>query len=276
MAPFDARLVLARDGEVASRALEGVVEARAYLKPQPMQLVFEMAALRREPSREAEQLDQLLFGERFDVLEQRDGWGFGQALRDGYVGWTRLEALAPPAEPPTHWVAALRTYVYAEPAIKAAPVARLSLNALVREADRAGPFVRLEGSGYVVERHLRPLGVWATDPAEVAERFLHTPYFWGGRDSVGLDCSGLVQQALYACGVAAPRDSDQQARLGRAVDLAELARGDLVFWRGHVGLMLDRTTLLHANAYHMAVAREPLVAAIERVGEPVACRRLRL
>jgi cell wall-associated NlpC family hydrolase len=275
VAPFDPRLVLVRNGEVASRTLEGVVEARAFLQPEPMQLALPMTALRRKPSRTGEQLDQLLFGERFDVLERREGWCFGQALRDGYVGWVRLEGLAPAAEPPTHWVSALRTYVYAEPSIKAAPVGRLSLNALVREAGRDGSFVRLEESGYVAERHLRPLGTWAEDPAEVAERFLHTPYLWGGRDSVGLDCSGLVQQALYACGIAAPRDSDQQARLGRDVASAELARGDLVFWRGHVGLMLDHSTLLHANAFHMAVARETLAETIGRIGEPVAYRRVR-
>jgi cell wall-associated NlpC family hydrolase len=271
---LDPRQTLALDG-VAAAGLEGALGARRYLQPQAHRLLIPVAAIRREPSPTAEQLDQLLFGERFDVLETRDGWGFGQAARDGYVGWARLEGLDPVAEPPTHWVSALRTFAYGEPSIKSAPMARLSMNALVRETGREGEFVRLDGSGYVVARHLRPLGQWAVDPAAVAEQFLHTPYLWGGRDSVGLDCSGLVQQALYACGRAAPRDSDQQAGLGRAVAAAgELRRGDLVFWRGHVGMMLDGQTLLHANAFHMAVAAEPLAETVARVGEPTALRRL--
>ena len=200
--------------------------------------------------------------------------GFGQARRDGYVGWVRLEVLTSAAEAPTHWVSALRTYAFSEPSIKSAPVGRLSMNALGREMRRDGRFVQLQGSGWVVDHHLRRLGDWAGDPAEVAHAFLGTPYLWGGRESVGLDCSGLVQQALYACGTAAPRDSDQQARLGREVGREALQRADLVFWPGHVGIMLDAETLLHANAFHMAVAAEPLAVTLARVGEPSACRRL--
>ncbi len=280
MSPLDARLTLAR-GDAAALALEGVQEAGRYLRPEPMQAAFAVAALRREPSRTAEQLDQLVFGERFNVLERQGGWAFGQALRDGYVGWVRLETLTPAGPPPTHWVSALRTYAFGEASIKSAPVARLSMNALVRVELAEGRFARLEASGHVPQHHLSPLGAWATDVAAVAQAYLGAPYLWGGRDSVGLDCSGLVQQALYACGQAAPRDSDQQATLGRAADPEALARGDLVFWRGHVGMMLDPQTLIHANAFHMAVAAEPLAEAVGRIagsggGAPTGYRRLRL
>ena len=274
MSPLDARVTLAH-GEAASLALEGVLAARRYLAPEPLQAAFPVSAIRREPLRTAEQLDQLVFGERFDVLERRDGWGFGQALRDGYVGWVRLEVLSAALAAPTHWISALRTFAFSEPSIKSAPLARLSMNALVRAAGREGLFVRLDGGGYVVERHLSLLGVWAEDPAAVAVQYLGAPYLWGGRESVGLDCSGLMQQALYACGIAAPRDSDQQGRLGRPVEAQDLQRGDLVLWRGHVGMMLDAATLIHANAFHMAVAAEPLADTMARVGEPTACRRLR-
>ena len=278
MSPLDPRLTLARAG-AAALALEGVQEAAHYLAPEPMQAVFALAAIRREPSRTAEQLDQLIFGERFDVLERQDGWAFGQALRDGYVGWVRLETLVPAALPPTHWVSALRTYAFGEASIKSPPMARLSMNALVRVEGTEGRFARIVGAGHVPERHLSRLGEWATDPAAVALAYLGAPYLWGGRESMGLDCSGLVQQALYACGQAAPRDSDQQARLGRALDPKELGRGDLVLWRGHVGMMLDEVTLIHANAFHMTVAAEPLAEAVARVmgsdgGEPTGYRRL--
>lgn len=275
----DPRTTLAIDG-AAALALEGVLDARTYVAPEPMQAGFAVVGLRRAPSPSAEQLDQLLFGERFDVLEQRDGWAFGQALRDGYVGWVRLEALAPVGDPPTHWVSALRTYGFSEPSIKSVPVLSLSMNALVRVEGVEGRFARLAGAGFVADRHLRPLGAWAADPAAVALAYLAAPYLWGGRGSVGLDCSGLVQQALYACGHAVPRDSDQQAQLGEALDpAAGLARVDLVFWRGHVGMMLDEGTLIHANAFHMAVTVEPLAEAISRIegsggGAPTAYRRL--
>jgi cell wall-associated NlpC family hydrolase len=139
--------------------------------------------------------------------------------------------------------------------------------------------LRAEGAGWIPARHLAPIGADFSEPAATAERFLGTPYLWGGRDSVGIDCSGLVQQALYAAGLACPRDSDLQAQLGSAVDAGDLARGDLVFWRGHVGMLLDEARLIHANAWHMAVAIEPLAEAVERIarrggGEPIAFRRL--
>ena len=274
MSPHDPRLTLAR-GDAASRALEGVLDARRYLAPEAMQATASAAALRREPVPAAEQLDQLLFGERFDVLERLGDWAFGQALRDGYVGWVELSALGPAGGAPTHWVSTLRTFAFSEPSIKSAPVAQLSMNALVCADGGEGRFVHLQGSGFLAEEHLSPLGAWRDDPAAVALRYLEAPYLWGGRCSLGLDCSGLVQQALYACGRGCPRDSDQQAALGAPVDPAEgLGRGDLVFWRGHVGLMLDAETLLHANAFHMAVATEPLAQTVARVGEPMAFRRL--
>jgi cell wall-associated NlpC family hydrolase len=279
VSPLDPRLTLARGG-TAALALEGVRDAQRYLTPEPMQAGVAVSAIRREASRTAEQLDQLIFGERFDVLERQGGWGFGQARRDGYVGWVRLETLAPAGPAPTHWVSALRTYAFSEPSIKSAPLARLSMNSLVRVEGAEGRFARLGGSGFVAEHHLSPLGAWAQDPAAVALAYLGAPYLWGGRESVGLDCSGLVQQALYACGQAAPRDSDQQAALGRALDPSQgLERADLVFWRGHVGMMLDAATLIHANAFHMAVIAEPLAEAVSRIvasggGDPTGYRRL--
>ncbi len=278
MSPLDPRLTLVR-GEVAAQALEGVLDAPRYLAPEPMQAAVGVCAIRREPFRTAEQLNQLIFGERFDVLERQGVWAFGQALRDGYVGWVELETLTPATQAPSHWVSALRTYAFGEASIKSPPVARLSMNALVRVEAIEGRFARLHGSGYAPARHLSPLGAWATDPAAVALAYLGAPYLWGGRESVGLDCSGLVQQALSACGLAAPRDSDQQARLGRAVEAGGLQRSDLVFWRGHVGMMLDAETLIHANAFHMAVTAEPLSEAVLRIaksggGEPTGRRRL--
>jgi cell wall-associated NlpC family hydrolase len=278
MAPApDPRLILARDG-IAARSLEGIVPAVRYLETTLREAQVPAAALRRAPSADAEQLDQLLFGEGFEVLDEADGWAFGQAQRDGYVGYVEASALGAPGAPPTYTVKALRTYGFSAPSIKSAPVGLYSMNALLRAEGRDGRFVKTSGRWFV-EDHLAPLDAPAGDFVAVAERFIGTPYFWGGRTSLGLDCSGLVQQSLYAAGRASPRDSDQQAGMGEPVPAEQLRRGDLVFWRGHVAIMLDGSAIVHANAFHMAVTVEPLAEAVARTsatggGEPTAFRRL--
>lgn len=274
---FDPRLTLMRD-ERASTALEGLVPAARYVEPQTRQLTAASAAIRREPRAASEQMDQLLFGELFDVLEEADGWAFGQARRDGYVGFVEAAALDDQPVEATHWVSALRTYAFSEPNIKSAPSGLYSMNALVAVEAREGRFAKGVGTGWFVEEHLSPIGFGETDHAAVAERFLGAPYQWGGRESLGLDCSGLVQQALYACARACPRDTDMQAAIGAAVEGNALERGDLVFWKGHVAIVTGDNAVIHANAHHMMVAREPLDQAVERIraagaGEPTAFRR---
>lgn len=241
----------------------------------------ERAPLRAEPRSDSEQRDQLLFGEPFEVVAQDAGWAFGRAGRDGYVGYVQAAALRPDSGAPTHWVRALRTYAFPQPDFKSAPPLLLSMNALVRVVGQEGRYLEAEGAGWIAEHHLSPVDAFEPDPAGVAERFLGAAYQWGGRESLGLDCSGLVQQALYACGRPCPRDSDMQEALGRGVSADALRRNDLVFWDGHVGLMLDGRRLIHANASHMAVAAEALEEAVARKqaageGEPVAYRRLDL
>ena len=273
-ASLDAREALVLDG-VADARLEGLVAADRYVAPAPMQASAPAAAVRRAPEPDATQLDQILFGERFDVLEERDGWAYGQARRDGYVGWVTADALSGPPLAPTHRVTALRAYAFSEPDIKSVPVGLYSLNALVTGEAREGRFVRAARAGWFVEGQLAPVGTgFARDPAEVAGRFLGAPYLWGGRESLGVDCSGLVQAALHACGRACPRDSDQQRALGRERDSGEARRGDLLFWPGHVGLLSAPDRLLHATAHWMATVDEPLADALARMGPPDTVRRL--
>ena len=272
---LDPRLTLARDG-IAARSLEGIVPADRYLDTTMRQTVIPSASLRRAPSPDAEQLDQLLFGELFEVLDEADGWVFGQAKRDGYVGYVGAAALGAPGPEPTHTVRALRSYGLSAPSIKAPPTGLYSMNALVAAEGRDGRFVKTAG-GWFVEEHLAPVGEAEADYVAMAERFVGAPYQWGGRESLGLDCSGLVQQSLYACGQACPRDSDQQAAMGEPVET--LQRGDLVFWRGHVAVMTSATDIIHANAFHMAVVVETLAEAVARTigrggGEPTGYQRL--
>ncbi len=273
----DPRVTLAR-GDLAARALEGLVPAAAYADPLARGVIVPAAALRRAPGLAAEQLDQVLFGEIFDVLDEQDGFAWGQSRRDGYVGFVESAALAAANGLPTHRVAAIRTYAFAEPSIKARAFGPYSINALACIEAREGRFAKAAGTGWFIEDHLAPIGRFEVDRASVAERFLGAPYLWGGRESLGLDCSGLTQQALLACGIAYPRDTDQQERLGQPLAADELRRGDLVFWKGHVALMLDGERIIHANAHHMATAIEPLSQTRARyvaagVGEPTAYRR---
>ena len=268
----DPRITLARE-DVADVALQGVARAERFVETQPYVCRLPSAAIRAEPDEAAEQLDQLLFGESFAVLWTGRGWGLGQAARDGYVGYVRIADLARGVLEATHRVSALRAYAFSAPDIKSAPVGLYSLNALVAVEAEEGRFLKAVGCGWFAREQLSEIGVFADDPAGVALSFLGAPYQWGGRESLGLDCSGLVQQALYACGQACPRDSDMQTALGRSVEQAALRRGDLVFWKGHVGMMLDGEQLLHANAFHMQVQAEPLALAIARIGEPTAYRR---
>jgi len=275
---FDPRVTPLRDG-IAARGLEGVLAAEVYLDPKPLRCAVPAAAVRRAPDAAAEQMDQLLFGEVFEAVEEEGGFLWGQARRDGYVGFVEAAALAPAGPEPTHRVSALRTYAFAGPSIKTKASGPFSLNALVSVEAVEGRLARVAGAGWMAVEHLSPIGDFARDPAAVAERYLGAPYLWGGRESLGLDCSGLVQQALFACGRACPRDADMQQALGRPIKRQAFVRGDLVFWKGHVAIGLDARRIVHANAHHMAVAIEPLDEAVERIkaagsGEPTAFRRL--
>ena len=273
----DPRITPWRDG-IAARSLEGVMEAEVYLDPKAMSCVAPASALRAAPDANSEQMDQLLFGERFEVLEEEGAWRFGQAARDGYVGFVEASALSPAGPLPTHRVAAIRTYAFAEPSIKTRALGPYSINALVAVDAVEGRLARVVGAGWMTASHLALIGTYEEDWATVAERFLGAPYLWGGRESLGLDCSGLVQQALFACGRACPRDADQQEALGVALEAADFSRGDLVFWKGHVAIGLGDGRIVHANGHHMATAIEPLAEAITRIGaggsQPTSFRRI--
>ncbi len=275
---MDTRVTPLRDG-IAARALEGVVAAEVFLDPKEMACAVPAAAIRAAPSADAEQVDQLLFGERFAVLEEEGAFVLGQASRDGYVGYVEAAALAPAGPAPTHRVSAIRTYAFAEASIKSRASGPYSLNALVTVEAQDGKLSKAAGAGWITTAHLTPIGMFEADPTAVAERFLGAPYLWGGRESLGLDCSGLVQQALMACGLACPRDTDMQRALGAEIDAAAFGRGDLVFWKGHVAIGYGEGAILHANAHHMATAVEPLAEAMARIeaagaGPPIAWRRL--
>lgn len=275
---IDLRVTLAR-AELAPVGCEGVARAAEYAKLRRTRVSALSTSLRSAPDPTAEQVSQLLYGEGFDVLREEGTFAWGQAGRDGYVGWVETAALAGALEAPTHWVRVPRTAVLAAPKIRATTVGLLGMNAMTRVVGGSGGFSEIVGLGWVATTHLAPVGSKFRRVTEIASAFLGAPYVWGGRDGAGLDCSGLVQQALHAAGVACPRDADQQAALGREIPAGDLGTGDLVAWRGHIGMMLDAERLIHANAHHMAVAIEPLSVAVARIeaaggGAPTAYRCL--
>jgi cell wall-associated NlpC family hydrolase len=265
---FDPRLTPAR-ADLAARHLEGQVRAARFVEGALHEVTAAQAPLRDAPAPDALLLTEALKGERVTVYETTDeGWAWGQIEADGYVGWLATSALAPPGPSPTHKVAVTRTLVFPGPSIRLPPVETLSFGARVAIKRIEGPLAVTATRACVPARHLVPVEYGATDFVAVAEMFLHVPYLWGGKTSAGIDCSGLVQIALTACGIPCPRDSDmQEASLGQPVpwNLDDLKRGDLVFWKGHVAIARDPLTLIHANAFHMTVAIEPLREAVERI-----------
>jgi cell wall-associated NlpC family hydrolase len=269
MTKLDPRLTPARP-DLAAAHLRGLVTAADYVEGRAMQVVIGIADLQHEPSHYAPLDTQALFGENVTLYEDQEGWGWVQLARDGYVGYIAMAALAEGHTEPTHRVAVNRTFVYQCPDLKM-PARRASpLGAAVCVRATQGAFAQIGDNAFVFADHLKPYEEREKDFVTVAERFLHAPYLWGGKTSLGIDCSGLVQIALDAAGIAAPRDTDLQekaigAPLAFDADLTGLRRGDVVFWRGHVGIMRDETTLIHANAYHMLVASEPLRTARDRI-----------
>jgi cell wall-associated NlpC family hydrolase len=269
VSPFDRRLTPARP-DLAAAHLRGAVEAARYVEGRLMHVVAEVTDLRPVPSFESGIDTQALYGEEVMLYDMEEGWGWVQLKRDSYVGYLSLQALAEGPSAATHRLVVNRTFVYPEPNLKSPVIGALPLNAELCIAGNESDFLRLAQGGFIFAAHAAALHEYEKDFVAVAERLLHVPYLWGGKSALGLDCSGLVQTALAAAGQSAPRDTDlQEKNLGTdlAFDetLAGLKRGDVVFWKGHVGIMRDAHELLHANAHHMRVASEPLAEAVARI-----------
>jgi hypothetical protein len=253
--------------DLAAKHLQGQVEAKHFVDGVRHQVIEPIAELRREPAHEAALDTQALFGEIVTVYETSDeGWCWGQLENDGYVGYLSANALGPVGGVPTHRVCVPRTFGFPGPDIKLPPMIALPMGAALPIVKQTERFALNEYGWHFPLTHLLPIAASQPDFVAVAESLLGAPYLWGGKSSLGIDCSGLVQIALQAAGVPCPRDTYvQETAIGKMSPLNDLKRGDLIFWKGHVAIARDATTLIHANGHHMMVATEPAAEAIARI-----------
>ena len=257
--------------DLADVRLRGEVEAERFVEAYPARIGVAVADLHQAPRPDAGLSTQALFGDDVRVFDVAEGWAWVQLERDGYVGYVADTVLTQRNLEPTHVVVMPRTFTYPGPDLKLPATGALSIAsrvAVAGSAETRGTRYALLASGEaLIEKHLAPLDWRAGDYVAVAEALVNTPYLWAGASGFGVDCSGLVQLAMRMAGRDVLRDSDMQAAtIGEQIERgAGLARGDLVFWKGHVAIMTGAETMIHANGHTMTVALEGLDAAIERV-----------
>ncbi len=272
--------------DLADVNLKAAVRAAEYVAGSPAQVIRPLVDMKDAPDDGSEAVSQVLLGETVAVFEEAGGWSWIQSDRDRYVGYVPTATLGSVTEPPTHVVAVPRTFVYRTPDLRSSADMAVSMGSRLTVVQivqtRGTAYAVLADGRALIAAHLRPPTHHFDDCVAVAESFLETPYLWAGRSGFGFDCSGLIQLSMMMCGRSVLRDSDMQADsigdpLDPDIEQKHLRRGDLVFWKGHAGMMADAHTLIHASGHSMRVVREPLAEAVERIarlyGRPTAYRR---
>lgn len=263
---FDSRITAIRK-DIASDYFKGLIKKRKFIKGKEYSVISTYSPL--YSSKSSKLSTQLLYGEKVNVFDQSKGWSWLQSLRDGYVGYTPTKNLKRKLIKPTHKVISLRTFVYSLPSIKADAITYLSFNSLVNIGEQKGDFVKIKNLGWGCRKDFEKLSKSNFNRVEMAKKFLNTPYLWGGRDSMGIDCSGLIQNIMQINCIGFPRDTDMQETfvIKTLKSQKSLRSGDLVFWKGHVALMINNKNIIHANAFHMKTCIELLNTAKKRISK---------
>ena len=264
---FDSRIIPIKH-DLASTEYKGLINNKKFSNGKNYFVKSNTAPLYHKKNSN-ELISQLLYGEIFRVFEISGKFAWGQSLRDNYVGYTTIKSLSSKKVKATHKIKSLRAFIYREPEIKKIPITYLSLNSLVRVKSKKGKFLFLENLGWVFSEDIAPINNFKFNVVDLAKQYLNTPYLWGGRDSIGIDCSGLVQNIYQMVGINMPRDTDLQELFvtNKVSSESKIKAADLIFWKGHVAIAIDNKNIIHANAYHMKTSIETLKKAKTRISK---------